>query len=311
MKWLVIGGAGFLGSHLVKSLVGQSEDVVVSDIVPSDSATRLSQLGSNITYRWQSVHDLLAEDLGGVDRIVFCAAQADVPLALSSPRYTFQQNIMSVLHLLELLRHSNRVARLVYLSTEDVYGTVSVDRQPVDEEEPLKPVNPYGVSKATADMLCASYAKTYGVPVVIIRSSAIFGPESRTTQVIPVFTKRALYNQDLTIEGDGSQTRDFNYVSNAIDAVLRAADKGRAGEAYNVGSGEETSIAHLAKSIIELTGSTSKIVSRPRREGDRGLRFVMSIAKAKNELGYGPRVRFLEGLKTTVESESRKAGQLQ
>jgi len=308
LKWLVIGGAGFLGSHLVERLVSRSEQVVVSDIVPPDGATRLYGLLPRVSYRWQSVHDLIPEDLRAIDRIAYCAAQADVPLALSSPRYTFQQNVMGILHLLEILRHSASEARTIYISTEDVYGAVPQNHMPIVEEEPLKPASPYGVSKATADMLCLSYAQTFSLPIIVLRSCGIFGPKSRSRQVIPIFIGQALRNEELTIEGDGSQTRDFNYVTNAVDAIDLASVRGMAGEAYNIASGEETSISDLANRIIKLTGSTSRIVSRPSRQGEKSLRMILSTSKARKELGYKPNIDFLEGLGATIRDYRKGTG---
>jgi nucleoside-diphosphate-sugar epimerase len=301
-QWLIIGGAGFLGSHLVERLLtDDSNKVAVSDILHPDGATRIASWFDKIRYRWQSVEDINAGDFSDIDFVIYCAAQADVALALSSPRHTFQQNVMSLVHVLEILRNGSTDTKFIYVSSYDAYGMVPHDHIPVTEDEALRPVNPYGVSKACADLLCQSYAKTFGMQLVVLRCSAIFGPRPRTTQVIPMFIKRALQNKDIIVEGDGSQTGDFNYVSNVVDGIMLATKNGRSGGVYNLGSGQEISVLSLAKWINALTGSNAGIVFRPWRKGEQGKRLVLSIAKAERELGYKPTVVFEEGLRRTIE----------
>ncbi len=199
---LIIGGAGFVGSHVVERLLRNGHHVTVSDLIPPDSARNLGPYIDNIKYSWKSAEDLELRDFEGVDSVIFLASQADVPLALSSPRYTFHRNILGLVHVLELLRSRSR-ARLIYMSTKNVYGLVPANRIPIVEDEPLKPSDPYGASKAAADLACLSYANAYDMPIIVLRSSGVFGPRSRLKQVVPIFIRQALANKPITIEGDG------------------------------------------------------------------------------------------------------------
>lgn len=297
---MVVGGSGFIGFYTVKNLVDRGAEVIVTDIVPPDSAWRLSHLLREIEYRWVSSQDMKPFDFDGVDCVIYLAAQTDVPLSLTSPLYTFQANVISLISVLETLQNNKSKAKFIYMSSDAVYGAVPPDRFPITEEEPLKPTNPYGISKATADLLCQSYLRLYGLPVTVLRSGTIFGQKSRLKQVMPIFIKQALKNEPITIEGDGSQSRDFNYVENVIDAIMLVANSKTTG-VYNIGSGEERTILDVAREVIESCDSKSQILSKPWRAGEKGLRLPLSVEKAKRELGYKPRISFKEGLAKTIE----------
>ena len=296
---LVIGGAGFVGSHVIERFLEDENQVTVADVIPLEGARNLSPYVSRIKYLWKSADDLQLADLDGIDSVIFLASQADVPLALSSPRYTFHRNILGLINVLELLRSSPKT-RLVYMSTKNVYGIVPPERVPIVEEETLRPSDPYGASKAAADLACQSYANAYGMPIVVLRGSGVFGPRSRLRQVVPIFIKQALSNSAITIEGDGSQITDLNYVGNLVDAIVLATQKNVRG-VYNIAYGDDISILQLAQEILDTTKSKSKITFAPWRPGEKGLRLALSIDKAKRELGYSPKVSIREGLKRTVE----------
>lgn len=299
-RCLVVGGGGFLGSHLVPRLIEEGHTVIVQDIKPPDASLTAPDL--NIEYRWKSILDSKHHDFDGVDHVLHIAAQADVPLAISSPAYTAMINIGGTLSLLDaaLAHNSQEKLRILYLSSENVYGRVPPEKLPITEEELIKPVNAYAVSKVAAEGYCMAYSGQYGLDCVILRSSTMYGERSRLKQVIPIFISRALKNEDITLEGDGTQTRSLNYVGNVVDAILLALHRGRSGEVYNVASGVETSIKSLAEKVIGLTGSSSKIVYAPWRPGERELRLNLSIEKAKRELGYTPKVGLDEGLARTI-----------
>ena len=296
---LVIGGAGFVGSHVIERFLNDGNQVTVADIIPLEGARNLGPYGSRIKYLWKSADDLQLADLDGIDSVIFLASQADVPLALSSPRYTFHRNILGLINVLELLRSSPKT-RLVYMSTKNVYGIVPPERVPIVEEETLRPSDPYGASKAAADLACQSYANAYGMPIVVLRGSGVFGPRSRLRQVVPIFIKQALSNSAITIEGDGSQITDLNYVGNLVDAIVLATQKNVRG-VYNIAYGNDISILQLAQEILDITKSKSKITFAAWRPGEKGLRLALSIEKAKRGLGYSPKISTREGLKKTVE----------
>jgi len=296
-NYLIIGGAGFLGSHIVETLIDNQAKITVSDIIGPEYVNKIKQHMSKINYIWKSTEDLKEQDLVGIDCVIFLAAQADVPLVLSSPKYSFYSNISGLISVLELLRTKKNI-HLIYMSSKNVYG--KSEKLPIDEEQPLKPTDPYGASKAAADLICQSYSTAFELPITVIRSSGLFGPRSRLQQVIPIFIKQALSDSPITIEGDGSQSTDFNYVQNLVNAIISISESNIYG-IYNVAYGKEYSIKEIADIILKETNSKSLIKSLPWRSGEKGMKLSLSIDKAKNDFGYSPSVSFEDGIKRTIE----------
>lgn len=301
-RYLVVGGGGFLGSHLVRSLLASGQEVSVIDIVSRDNASKLKSVVDRITYTWKAALDFSPLDVLDYDYILHVAAQADVPLAISSPKYTYDMNLGAALALLEAIRATNsgRLKKVLFMSSENVYGSVPLDRLPVTEDELPRPTNAYAASKVAVEALCRAYSTQWGIPIAVIRSTTLFGEDSRLMQAVPIFIRQALSGQPITIEGDGSQSRDFNYVDNCVDGIAAALETEQKFGIWNIGSGEETSIRKLAETVIRLTGSSSQIVQRPWRPGEQGLRLSVSIEKAKKELGYQPIVSLDGGLAATI-----------
>ncbi len=297
--FFIAGGSGFVGSHLVEYLIGKGEQVTVADLMPPSSSNKLASYLDKINYMWKNMNDLQEKDFDSVDYVIYLAAQADVPLAISSPRYTFDINILSLVHVLELLR-SKQKTKLIYLSSKNVYGKVPENRIPIIEEETLRPTDPYGASKAAADLTCQSYSNAYGLPITILRSGGIFGPRSRPTQVIPTFIRQAQKNENISIQVDGIQATDFNDIVNLVEAIMLATEKDAVG-IYNISYGEEVSIIELTDLIIETTNSKSQINYLPWRPGEKGMKLALSIEKASKELGYHPKVSLKNGIQMTLE----------
>lgn len=304
-KTLVTGAAGFLGSHLVPRLLSLGHDVTAMEVIPKDSAAKLSGVSDRIKYMWKSVVDATSEDFTGYDYLVHLAAQADVPLSISSPRWTFFQNLDSDIALLEAARKVSNLSKILYMSTENVYGDIPPDRLPARESEPFHPSNVYSASKAAGELLINAYARQWNLPVVVLRSTTLFGENSRMKQAIPIFIRQALKSEPVTVEGDGAQTRDFNYVGNMVEGIVTALNSDYRQGVWNIGSGREVSINELAKMIIKLTNSESKVVNTQWRPGEKGLRLSVSIEKAEKELGYKPKWSLEEGLKRTIAWLSR------
>ena len=305
LKTLVIGGAGFLGSHLVAALSKAGDEVCVQDIIPAEAASKLRDVSKRITYVWKSTLDMNADDIEGYNRIVHLAAQGDAPLATSSPRWTYALNLDSTMAVLQTLKQSvgNGTSRvkMLYMSSDAVYGRVPPERLPAREEEPMRPVNTYGASKAAAELLINAYVSQWNLPVIILRSTTMFGEGSRLSQAVPIFIRQALRGEPITVEGDGSQTRDINYVGNATDAIVAALNSPLDNGTWNIGSGTEISIKELAKLIIDLTNSKSEIIFKPWRLGERGLRLFLSIDKARRDLHYSPTCTLEAGLRRTID----------
>ncbi len=306
LKTLVIGGAGFLGSHLVPLLIQAGDQVTVQDIISVEAAMKLKHLTKEVKYSWKSALDSTKEDLEPYDRIVHLAAQGDAPLAASSPKWTFSLNLDATLAVLEAARHRliaghSSPFKIVFMSSDSVYGYIPIEKLPVTEDGPMKPANTYGASKAAAEMLIHAYRTQWNLPVMVLRSTTMFGEGSRLAQAIPIFIRQATRNEPITLEGDGSQTRDINYVKNTANAILSALDSPMTYGTWNIGSGQETSVRELAELILKLTDSRSEITNKPWRPGERGLRLFLSIEKARKELSYVPQYSHEEGLGRTIE----------
>ena len=306
-KVLVIGGGGFLGAHLVPFLKDQGFSVTVQDLAPK-SAVKAKIPDVDFEHRWKSLVDMVSDDVAGFDYILNLAAQADVPLSITSPLYTTTQNLMGSLCLLEAVRHAQpygHLKKVLFMSSESVYGNTQFSGHPFLEELPLSPTNAYSASKVAVEAYAHAYATQFEIPIVVVRSTTMFGPKGRLDQVVPIFIRQALTGQSITIEGDGSQTRDFNYVGNSIHGITQAFLKGGSEiehyRIYNIGSGISTSIKHLAQEIVKVTGSRSEIETRAWRPGEQGLKLSVSIKRAQQELGYSPTFTLAEGLAKTVD----------
>jgi len=307
MRIFVIGAAGFLGSHLVPTLLAEGHEVTVCEVVPPDGAVRLGGVMARIHYLWKSVLDITVADILGFDWIIDLAAVTDVPLAIKSPRWCWNLNTDAVLAVLEALRALSTddklkrdVPGLIFISTESVYGRVPKEKQPITEDQPFNPVNVYGASKAAAELLIKAYAIEFGIKTLVLRSTSMFGEYGRPKQVIPIFITQAFAGKDITIEGDGSQSRDFSYVRNTVHAILLAMKHDQTG-VWNLGCGSECTIREMAELIIRLTNSSSKIVFKPWRAGERGVQLPMNIGKARRELGYEPPFELEQGLRRTID----------
>ena len=301
---LITGAAGFLGARLARRMVRDGWEVVGLDLVPPVDAWRLE--GVDLEYRWgscQDVHNLDAPFL------VHCASQADVPLSLTAPAFTVSQNVLGTVALLEAAKRHDGFTRFLLQSSEEVYGYQT--RLPLQEDAPLNPTNVYGASKAAQELLAGAYRHSFGLPVTILRSSTIIGPGMRRTQVIPIFLDQALSGEPLTIQGDGQQSRDFNSVDNHVDALVAALTNREAiGQVINVGSGVERSVREVAAKCLWIAASASKLKFLPQRPGEQDLRVVLDISRARELLGYTPKVAFeneLERMCTWLAKETRVA----
>jgi nucleoside-diphosphate-sugar epimerase len=259
-----------------------------------------------LEYRWKGVVDLLPSDFNDVDFIFHLASQGDVPLANTSPRYTYQLNTDSMVSLTRALQEMK--TPIVAMSTENVYGAVPPERLPAKEDEPHRPKNQYAASKSGMEAMLHAVAVQHGVPVGIVRSSTLFGERMRQGQVVWIFTQQALNDEPITIEGTGEQTRDFNYVSNMVDVLMKimgsqwySDGKLKPGKCdiWNIGEGKERSIKEFVDLVISITNSKSKIEHKPWRPGEEG-RLCISIEKARKELEYEPKVSTEEGMTQLV-----------
>jgi UDP-glucose 4-epimerase len=293
---LVTGGGGFIGSHLVDALVEHNEVLVLDDF----STGYREQVADEATVIAGDVRDrsLLEEAMTGVDLVYHEAAVVSVPESVADPLGSNAVNAEASLQLLELAREQS--ARVVVASSAAIYG--DPERTPISEDDRLSPRTPYGVQKLTLDHYTRLYHELYDLETVVLRYFNAYGPRADAGEyadVVSVFERQATAGDPITIEGSGAQTRDFVHVEDIVQANLRAATTDAVGNAYNIGSGEATSIADLAELIRELAGSDSPITHTEARPGDIGSSLA-DISAARADLGYAPTVTLEEGLASTV-----------
>ncbi len=291
---LVTGGAGFIGGHLVESLVPDNEVRVLDDL-SSGSRERVPDRAELIE---GDVRDesAVARAMQGVDVVFHLAAVVNVARSVERPAHSHAVNVDGTLAVFEAARLND--ARVVLASSAAIYG--APESVPIDEDEPPAPESPYGLDKLTVDRYAALYHDLYDLPTVRIRPFNAYGPGQTGGDyagVVSIFVEQARAGEPITVEGDGTQTRDFVHVWDLVGAFRLAATTDHVGEAFNIGTGESVSIRELAELVREVTGSDSPIEHVEAREGDIE-HSCADISKAEAVLGYEPRVGLAEGLET-------------
>jgi nucleoside-diphosphate-sugar epimerase len=302
MRYLVTGGAGFIGSNTVDELVRRGHGVVVLDNLSTGKAENLAGLKSKIEFLQGSITSLdkIREACRGVDCVIHLAAQVSVPHSIKDPIETNLVNVDGTLNVLVAARDAN-VKRFVFASSCAVYGKTPI--LPIDENVPLAPISPYGISKQVGEAYGQVFQKLYGLEFVALRYFNVFGPRqdpsSAYSGVLSLFNAALLNGTQPTIYGDGGQSRDFVYVANVVDAILLAAEeKKAAGHLFNIGTGNRYTLNQTLALLEKITGRPATARYAHSREGD--IRDSQAdIALAKNLLGFNPRIGFEEGLKQT------------
>jgi len=292
---LVTGGAGFIGSHLVDALLAQGRSVRVLDNFVVGRQANLAQHSKNAGL--QIVHGDVADRAtataaaAGVARIFHLAARAEIVPSIQEPEAYFRANVDGTFSVLEAARRHG-VNRIVYVASSSCYGVPM--EYPTPETAPTDPRYPYALTKYLGEQLAMHWAQVYRLPVVSVRLFNVYGPRSRTSgaygAVFGVFLAQILAGAPLTIVGDGEQTRDFTFVSDVVDALLAAAEKGRSGQIYNVGSGHPVSVNEL----VRLLGSPPS-VHIPKRPGEPDCTWA-NVSKIARDVGWRPKVNFSEGV---------------
>lgn len=308
MKILVTGGAGFIGSHVVDRCIAAGHDVVIVDDL-STGRRELAHPAARLVVR-----DIRSPELADVfeaerpQAVVHVAAQAEVRRSVEQPVFDADVNILGSVNLLECARRSG-VRTVVYSSSGGaVYGDTDV--LPTPEDHPARPASPYGVSKFTVEVYLACWAQLYGIRGVALRYANVYGPRQSPlgeAGVVAIFSHRLLRQEQAIINGDGLQTRDYVYVEDVADANLRALDRPDASGAINIGTGVETSVVDLFCQLRDATGVPAEARHGPAKLGEQR-RSVVAIARAKQQLGWEPRVPLAEGLRRTIAHFSRELG---
>ncbi len=307
MKIMVTGGAGFIGSNFIRYLLAKYPDVEVINfdkLTYAGNLENLRDVDNDPRYSFvkgdiadQKIVEETVARLGCSGMIVNFAAETHVDRSIVSAGSFVNTDVYGTYVLLEAVKKFG-VARYLHISTDEVYG--STEKGSFTEESPLSPNSPYAASNAGGDLLVRAYFKTYGLPVVITRSSNNYGPYQYPEKVIPLFITNALENEKLPLYGDGKNVRDWLYVEDNCEAVDLVLQKGKLGEVYNIGGGNERQNIEITKFILSQLGKPENFIKPVQDRPGHDRRYSISCAKVR-KLGWTPRMKFEEGLQQTVE----------
>jgi len=311
MRYLVTGGAGFIGSNFIRHILGKYGDgaqvVNLDKLTYAGNRENLAEFEGVSNYRF--VHGDIANpedvakayegvDGSGVDVVVNFAAETHVDRSLMEAGTFIETDVHGVLVLLEEARkHAPALKRFVQISTDEVYG--SIETGSFRETDPLNPRNPYSASKAGGDRMAYAYAQTYGMPVVITRASNNFGPWQYPEKLIPLFVTNALDDIDLPLYGDGRNIRDWLFVDDHCAAIDFVIENGENGEVYNIGGGNEAENIEITRSILRLLDKPESLIKPVADRQGHDRRYSLDTSKLAS-LGFSIHTDFAEALETTV-----------
>lgn len=307
MKYLVTGGAGFIGSAFVRMLAGSAGARVVNldKLTYAGNLENLAAIATQTNYRFvhgdicdaSLVNALVQEERPDV--IVNFAAESHVDRSILSPAPVFETNLRGTFTLLEAARTLS-VPRFLHVSTDEVYGSIEPPNE-ADENYPLRASSPYSASKAGSDLLALSYFVTYKMPVTVTRASNNYGPFQFPEKLIPLMISNAMEDKPLPIYGDGMQIRDWLFVEDHCRAILAAIHKGRPGEIYNIGGSRALPNLDVVKLILKALGKPESLMQTVRDRPGHDRRYALSSEKLMRETGWTAQVPFEQGLEATID----------
>lgn len=318
MKWLITGGCGFLGTSVIKQLAKENiHSFRILDNLTVGTREDLAEVISFVEFRQNNIPNLKNKECQlivgdirdaeitqnitkGIDAIIHFAANTGVPDSVDNPRLDMECNVIGIFNMLEAARKNN-IKRFVFASSGAPAGEVT---PPIHEELPPHPVSPYGASKLAGEGYCSSYFKTFGIDTVSLRFGNVYGPGSKhKSSIVAKFIRLALKGQQVEIYGDGTQTRDFIYIDDLVDAVIKACTiKDIGGETYQIATASETTLNELME--IMKVALESKNIHLNINYGEKRLGDVMrnysDTSKAKYSLGWNPKMGLKEGIDSTI-----------
>lgn len=305
MRLLITGGAGFIGSNFIKYMQTKYKDyqiVNLDKLTYAGNPDNLKSVEFNKNYRFVQ-GDICNEKIVGeiasqIDVIINFAAETHVDRSIMSPGSFIKTDVYGTYVLIESAKNFNH-KKFIQISTDEVYG--STESGSFAENDSFKPNSPYSASKASSDLLVQSYIKTYNFPAIIVRPSNNFGPYQYPEKIIPLFITNALDSQSLPMYGDGLYVRDWLYVIDNCEAIDLLLHKGRTGEAYNVGGGNEIANLELTKSILKTLNKPESLIKYVKDRPGHDRRYSMNCDKIKNEVGWTSRYNFKESLEETIK----------
>ncbi|MDT7615599.1 MAG: dTDP-glucose 4,6-dehydratase [Pseudonocardiales bacterium] len=314
MQVLVTGGAGFIGSNYVRSVLAGAYPayagarVVVLDLLTyAGTLTNLAPYldspqgrSAQLTFVHGDIRDpdTVAQVMAGTDVVVHFAAESHVDRSITGAADFVSTNVVGTQVLLQAALEAE-VSRFVHVSTDEVYGSIEHGSWP--ETHPLEPNSPYSAAKAGSDLLARSYHRTHGLPVCITRCSNNYGPHQFPEKVIPLFVSNLLDGKKVPLYGDGQNVRDWLHVDDHCRGIQLVAEKGRDGEVYNIGGGTELTNRELTHRLLDAVGAGEEMIEPVADRKGHDRRYSVDWSKIADELGYAPQVLFEQGLPATVE----------
>ena len=306
-KILVTGGAGFIGSAFVRLLAktgrfSQRNGLVLVDkLTYSGDLKRLKEVKGNFKFYKTDICDKKAIERIFIKEkpqaVVHFAAETHVDRSIKDSAPFIETNVKGTHVLLEASRKYG-VKRFIFISTDEVYGELKQGK--FTESSPFKPNSPYAVSKAAADLLVQAYIRTYKFPAMIVRPCNNYGPWQYPEKLIPVAISRALKNKKIPIYAKGENVREWLYVDDCVEAILKVAQKGKIGQAYNIGSGIERKNIAVVKCILDILAKPHNLIEFVADRPGHDIRYCLDSLKIKKTLGWQPRLSFAEGIENTV-----------
>lgn len=307
MELLVTGAAGFIGLNFVHlALKDPSVSVTVIDALTYAShPEEMKKLYSHSRFRFIKGNIANEQELETAfdrhyDSIIHFAAESHVDNSIQNASLFIETNISGTYQLL-LNMLKGRAAKMIHISTDEVYGTLEAGQSAFTEDSPLMPNNPYSATKASSDLLVRSFRETYKLPVITTRCSNNYGPYQHSEKFIPTIVRKALNNEKIPVYGDGLQIRDWLYVEDHCRAIRLILEKGRLGEVYNIGGGNEKTNIEVVKHILDLLGKPDSLIEYVEDRKGHDRRYAIDSSKLQSELGWKQEAPLEQALERTVD----------
>ncbi len=302
-KIIVTGGAGFIGSEFIRQVVKLGYKVIVLDSISyAGDKNRLRDVAKDIAFHKVSINNALAVNAlikkEKPSFIVHFAAETHVDRSILDGQIFLKTNIIGTQVLLEAAREHG-IEKFIHISTDEVYG--DIEKGQFFEDTPFKPNSPYSVSKASADMLVSAYARTYNLPINIIRASNNYGPWQYPEKLLPVVIYKALNDQKIPVYGKGLNIREWLFVEDCARAVVAVMQKGKIGEVYNVGSGIEKCNIDVVKAVLKNLQKPETLIEFVKDRPGHDFRYSLNCDKLHKQLGWKPQYDFEKGLAQTIK----------
>ncbi|MFV2082399.1 MAG: dTDP-glucose 4,6-dehydratase [bacterium] len=309
MKILVTGGAGFIGSNLIRYILNSTEEVTsvinIDKLTYAGNLENLSGVENDARYMFvladiadTAVMNSIFEE-HRPDIVMHLAAESHVDRSIEDASPFITTNVMGTQVLLDCSLRTG-VNKFVHVSTDEVYGTLSEEAPAFTEQHQIDPSSPYSASKAASDLLVLAYHRTHGLPAVIARCSNNYGPYQFPEKLIPLMIRNAMADEPLPVYGDGRNIRDWIQVKDHCSALVAVMEKGAPGQTYNIGSEAEIRNIDVVRGILKILAKPESLIKFVKDRPGHDWRYAMDIRKIRNELGWSPSVTFEQGLKETV-----------